>query len=55
METNERLVDSATKQQILEEYKLIQEKKSKLSRAVREKVTIIAQKYLNSQKLYYNK
>lgn len=55
MGTNVRLVDSATIEQIMGEYKLILEKKSKHSKAVREKVSARAERHLEKNKHSYNR
>ncbi|WP_291122739.1 hypothetical protein [Flavobacterium sp. UBA6046] len=48
MGINDRLVQSANMEQILGEYKLILEKKSKYSKAVRDKVVARAERYLGT-------
>ena len=55
MGTNDRLVHSATIEQIMGEYKLILEKKSTHSKSVRDKVTARAEKHIELTKLRYNK
>lgn len=46
MRSNKVILGKASKEQILGEYKLIQEKKSKLGRALRDGVTYLALKYI---------
>jgi hypothetical protein len=46
MGTNERLVNSAPMKDIMDEYRLILDKKSKQRKAVRDKVVARAEKHL---------